>query len=141
MVMAIRFLLDTNILSEATKLRPNAQVIGRLAENSGQFAISAVTYHELMVGYLRLPASRKRQELEGYMRQSVAGVLTILPYDDKTARWHALERSRLMQSGKMPAYADGQIASIAAVNGLTLVTRNVKDFQHFQALTIENWFD
>lgn len=141
MVMAIHFLLDTNILSEVTKLRPNAQVIGRLAENSGQLAITAITYHELMVGYLRLPESRKRRELEVYMRQSIEGVLAILPYDDRTARWHATERARLMQSGKTPAYADGQIAAIAAVNNLTLVTRNVKDFQHFRDLTIENWFD
>ncbi|MEL7068495.1 MAG: type II toxin-antitoxin system VapC family toxin [Cyanobacteria bacterium J06581_3] len=139
--MAIHFLLDTNILSEVTKLRPNAQVMGRLAENSGRFAIAAITYHELMVGYLRLPSSRKRQELEVYMRQSIEGVLAISPYDNKAARWHAIERARLMQSGKTPAYADGQIAAIAAVNNLTLVTRNVKDFQHFQDLTIENWFD
>ncbi|MEM7792978.1 MAG: type II toxin-antitoxin system VapC family toxin [Cyanobacteria bacterium P01_C01_bin.118] len=139
--MAIRFLLDTNILSESTKLRPNAQVLGRLAENSGQFAIASVTYHELTVGYLRLPDSRKRRELEVYMSQSIEGILEILPYDNTAARWHAIERTRLSQSGKTPAYVDGQIAAIAAINNLILVTRNTSDFQYFQDLKVENWFE
>jgi tRNA(fMet)-specific endonuclease VapC len=141
MVMAIRFLLDTNILSEPTKRYPNDRVTYRLAENSGQLAIAAVTYHEMMVGYLRLPASRKRQEIEAYMGQSVEGVLTILPYCGRAARWHAIERTRLSQVGQTPAYCDAQIAAIAAVNNLTLVTRNINDFQHFQDLKLENWFE
>ncbi len=139
--MAIRFLLDTNILSEPTKLHPNDRVMHRLAENSGQFAIASISYHEVMVGYLRLPESRKRREIEAYMQQGIEGVLEILPYDDTAARWHAIERTRLMQTGKTPAYVDGQIAAIAAINNLTLITRNVSDFQYFQDLKIENWFE
>jgi tRNA(fMet)-specific endonuclease VapC len=45
------------------------------------------------------------------------------------------------QAGQTPAYCDGQIAAIAAVNNLTLVTRNINDFQHFQDLKLENWFE
>ncbi|MEO1404301.1 MAG: type II toxin-antitoxin system VapC family toxin [Cyanobacteria bacterium J06635_1] len=141
MVMAVCFLLDTNILSEPTKPRPNAQVMHRMAENSGQLAIASVSYHEVMVGYLRLPQARKRREIEAYMRQSVEGVLMILPYCETAARWHAMERVRLRQAGKTPAYLDGQIAAIAAINNLTLVTRNTSDFQYFQDLKIANWFE
>ncbi|MEM9008586.1 MAG: type II toxin-antitoxin system VapC family toxin [Cyanobacteria bacterium P01_F01_bin.86] len=139
--MVIRFLLDTNILSEPTKRHPNVRVMQQLAENSGQFAIASVSYHEVMVGYLRLPESQKRREIETYMQQSVDGVLEILPYDDTAARWHALERTRLMQAGKTPPYGDGQIAAIAATNNLTLVTRNTDDFQYFQDLQMANWFE
>ena len=139
--MAIRFLLDTNILSEPTKLHPNDQVMARLTKENGQFAIASISYHEVMMGYLRLPESRKRQEIEAYMQQSVEGVLEILPYDDTAARWHALERTRLMQAGKIPPYVDGQIAAIAATNNLILVTRNTKDFQYFHDLPIANWFE
>ncbi|MEO0758546.1 MAG: type II toxin-antitoxin system VapC family toxin [Cyanobacteria bacterium J06648_16] len=139
--MAIRFLIDTNILSEPTKLRPNDRVIRQLAANSAELAIAAVTYHEIMVGYLRLPASRKRREIEAYLRRNVDGVLPILPYDYTAAQWHAVERTRLSLTGQTPAYLDGQIAATAAINGLTLVTRNVSDFQHFQDLKIENWFE
>ena len=139
--MVIRFLLDTNILSEPTKRYPNMRVMQQLAANSGQFAIASVSYHEVMVGYLRLPESQKRREIETYMQQSVDGVLEILPYDNTAARWHALERTRLRQAGKTPPYGDGQIAAIAATNNLTLVTRNTDDFQYFQNLQMANWFE
>ena len=66
--------------------------------------------------------------------------LVILPYDEAAADWHADERARLSAIGLTPPFADGQIAAVAAVNGLVLVTRNVADFQHFQGLTIENWY-
>ena len=115
--------------------------MARLTEKNGQFAIASISYHEVMMGYLRLPESRKRQEIEAYMQQSVEGVLEILPYDDTAARWHALERTRLMQAGKIPPYVDGQIAAIAATNNLILVTRNTKDFRYFQDLPIANWFE
>jgi tRNA(fMet)-specific endonuclease VapC len=50
------------------------------------------------------------------------------------------ERARLIPSGLTPSYADGQIAAIAKVNNLILVTRNVADYANFQDLAIENWF-
>jgi predicted nucleic acid-binding protein len=50
------------------------------------------------------------------------------------------ERARLIPLGLTPSYADGQIAAIAKVNNLILVTRNVADYANFQDLAIENWF-
>ena len=67
--------------------------------------------------------------------------LPIFDYDLRAAQWHAEERARLSKVGKIPAYADGQIASIAFRNNLILVTNNVDDFQDFNGLVIENWFD
>jgi tRNA(fMet)-specific endonuclease VapC len=46
----------------------------------------------------------------------------------------------LSKFGKSPAFVDGQIASIAFTNNLTLVTNNVDDFQDLEGLVIENWF-
>lgn len=139
--MDIRFLLDTNILSEPSKPLPNAQVAARLAQNSGSLATATIVYHELMFGYFKMPDSRKKRVVETYIRRSIEGVLTLLPYCEAAALWHAAERVRLSTQGKAPAYADGQIAAIAATNNLTLVTRNVNDFQHFQDLKVENWFE
>jgi tRNA(fMet)-specific endonuclease VapC len=51
------------------------------------------------------------------------------------------ERARLVRLGLPPPIADGQIAAVAAVNSLILVTRNVADFANFRNLDIENWFD
>ena len=65
--------------------------------------------------------------------------MTILPYDEQAAEWHANERARLASLGQMPAFVDGQIAAVAKVNGLILVTRNTPDFEIFSGLKLENW--
>jgi len=43
--------------------------------------------------------------------------------------------------GKTAAYADGEIAAVAAVNDLVLVTRNIDDFRSYENLTLDNWFE
>lgn len=65
--------------------------------------------------------------------------MPVLPYDLAAATWLASERARLVTQGQTPAYADGQIAAIAFVNNLILVTNNVSDFANFQNLQLENW--
>jgi len=62
----------------------------------------------------------------------------ILPYDEAAA-WHSQERARLENLGRPAPYVDGQIAAIAHVNGLVLVTVNTKDFDQFRELKVENW--
>jgi len=64
----------------------------------------------------------------------------LLPYDTATVEWFARERGRLVAIGKTPAYADGQIAAVAQVNNLIVVTNNVKDYTDFQHLQLKNWF-
>jgi tRNA(fMet)-specific endonuclease VapC len=63
----------------------------------------------------------------------------ILPYDEAAATWHGEERARLEALGTPAPFVDGQIAAIAHVHGLVLVTTNDKDFTRFKVLTIENW--
>jgi len=55
------------------------------------------------------------------------------------AKWHACERARLQSIGKTPPFVDGQIAAIAYVNNLILVTRNITDFDSFSDLQIQSW--
>ena len=71
--------------------------------------------------------------------EAVGAVLPVLPYDQEAASWHARERARLGKRGRPPSAADGQIAAIASVNDLTLVTANVKDFRRFKDLVVEDW--
>lgn len=66
--------------------------------------------------------------------------MPFLPYDTAAAEWFAQERARLSAIGKTPSYADRQIAAVAQVNNLIVVTNNVKDYADFQNLQIENWF-
>lgn len=65
--------------------------------------------------------------------------MVILPYDERAAEWHASERARLIALGRTPSFVDGQIAAIAKVNSLILVTRNMSDFKEFSGLKLKNW--
>ncbi|CUS03911.2 putative nucleic acid-binding protein [Candidatus Promineifilum breve] len=133
------FLLDTNAISEPLRPSPNQQFLNRIQENEGRIAIAAVVWHELLYGCWRLPASKRRNAIERYLFDVVRTTMPILPYDAAAAQWHAAERARLTQIGRSPAFADGQIAAIAAVQGLTLVTANTADFANFEGVETVNW--
>lgn len=135
----LRYLLDSNILSEPMRPRPSALVVERLGAALDECATAAMVLHELEFGVVRLPASRRKAVLTQYLDQ-VVGRLAVLPYDAGAARWHARERARLSKRGKPPPFVDGQIAAVATTQGLILVTRNVADFTVFQGLAVENWF-
>ena len=137
--MTIRYLLDTNVLSEAIKSRPNEKMLARLVEHDGALATCSVVWHELTFGAARLAASKKRRAIEAYLDEAVRNTLPILPYDQEAATWHAKERARLGKSGNPPSAADGQIAAIAHVNDLIVVTANLKDFRRFKDLVVEDW--
>ena len=137
--MSIRYLLDTNVLSEPIKSDPNERVLEFLSEHDGELATCSVVWHELCFGAARLAASKKRRAIEAYLAEAVGAVLPILPYDQEAASWHARERARLGKRGRPPSAADGQIAAIASVNDLTLVTANVKEFRRFKDLGVEDW--
>jgi tRNA(fMet)-specific endonuclease VapC len=63
-----------------------------------------------------------------------------LPYDESAAAWHGIERARQEQVSRPAPYVDGQIAAVALVNDLILVTANVKDFGgKFSDLDVEDW--
>jgi tRNA(fMet)-specific endonuclease VapC len=136
----VTYLLDTNILSEPVVAKPNPLVMKRLEANRAACAISAVTWQETLFGCFLLPPGRRREQIENYLFRRVLPALPILAFDASAAQWQAEQRARLRRAGKSPSYPDAQIAAIAAVNRLVLVTRNVEDFQGFQGLTLENWF-
>jgi len=135
----LRYLLDSNVLSEPVRPRPSAAVVERLGATLDQCATAATVLHELEFGVVRLPPSRRRAVLMQYLDQVVAR-LPILAYDADAARLHARERARLSKRGRPPAFVDGQIAAVAKAHGLILVTRNVADFTVFEGLAVENWF-
>jgi len=139
--MAMKYLLDTNILSEPVRKSPNPSVVMRIQEAENALAIAATTWHELLFGVLRIPASRRRAALEQYLFNTIRTEIPILPYDAKAATWFAQERARLSGSGLSPSYPDGHVAAVAATNDLVLVTRNVTDFARFSDLRMENWFE
>jgi tRNA(fMet)-specific endonuclease VapC len=137
--VSLTYLLDTNIVSEPLRPAPNQQVLERLKRHEDEIALAAIVWHELLFGAYRLAPSARRSAIEQYLSQVIAPTIPVLPYDNRAAQWHAAERARLVSLGRTPPFADGQIAAIARINNLILVTVNTADFALFQDIQIEDW--
>jgi tRNA(fMet)-specific endonuclease VapC len=135
----MKYLLDTNVLSESVKTSPQRSVLELTERHQNEIVTAAPVWHELFYGCQRLPVSRKRQILETFLYDVLKPNMIIIPYNEQAAEWHAKERARLASMGQIPAFVDGQIAAIAKVNGLILVTRNTSDFNKYSGLKLENW--
>ncbi len=133
-------LLDTNVLSEPMRQQPDAAVMAQLAGGGHRLHTASVVIHELRYGVQRLPKGRRRARLESYVHGVLASGLTVLAYDTKASLWHGDQRASLEAQGVKPPFVDGQIAAIAATQGLVLVTRNISDFEVFDGLQLLNWF-
>ena len=137
--MTARFLLDTNVVSEPLRPLPSEGIMRHLRDHAGQMAIPAPVWHELRFVCVRLPRSRRRAAIERYLDDVVSASFPILDYDRRAADWHAVERARLVAAGRTPSFVDGQIAAIARVNELILVTLNQADFREFKGLRVRSW--
>lgn len=136
-----RYLVDANVLSEPLKPAPNPFVLSQIEATRAELATAAPVWHELLYGCYRLPESKRRATIEEYLWAVLAPSLLILSYDARAAEHHARERARLTSAGRTPPFFDGQIAAIAFVNELVLVTRNTADFAAFEDLQVENWWE
>ncbi len=126
------FLLDTNIPSEVSRPRPDANVTAWLSKQSqdSQF-LSVVTMGELRKGATLLQPSARRTQIEHLIEVLVPAWFAgrILPVTQAIAeRWGVLEGERQL-AGLPFGVADGMIAATALEHGLTVVTRNTKHFE------------
>lgn len=123
------YLLDTNIVSELRKPRPQAAVISWLESvDDSDLHISVVTLGEIQAGIeiTREQDPAKAAEIEAWADQ-VAAAYNVLPMDAATFRQWA----KLMHRQSDTVYEDAMIAATALVHKLTVVTRNVGDFKRF----------
>jgi tRNA(fMet)-specific endonuclease VapC len=137
--VTLKFLLDTTIASAPIAREPSRRVVKKLEQHGAYCAMAAPVWHELIYGSSRLPPGKQRTALEEYLHTVVRRCFPVLSYDDAAAEWHGRERARLEESGRTPPFVDGQIASIAHTQGLTLITANRKDFQWFRDLETADW--
>lgn len=135
------YLLDTCVVSELSRPRPNPGVVAWMSEaDAASLHLSAITIAEVRRGTLRLPVGKRRTSLSEWsenLRQCFAG--RALPIDETVAlRWAEIA-TRAEQSGRPGSFADGLIAATALDRGLTLVTRNVTDFEPFGVSLLNPW--
>ncbi|MEB3343588.1 PIN domain-containing protein [Okeania sp.] len=109
--MNLKYLLDTNIISESMRASPHPQVVNKLTINQLQICTATVVIHEFLYGCWRLPESKRRNFFQEYISDLILNV-PIFNYDLKSAQYHAKERTRLSKIGKIPSFIDSQIASI-----------------------------
>lgn len=125
------YLLDTNVPSEFSRDRPEPRVVQWLKNQpSAALFLSAVTIGEIRKGLTVLPASRRRSELETWFHTDLLVWFRnrILPVTHAVAdRWGVLDGQCQLRGTPLNT-ADGMIAATAVEHGLTVVTRNVKDF-------------
>lgn len=135
----MRYLLDTSIVSSPMSREPNREIVKRLEADGHECAIASPVWHELTYGCHRLPRGKRRETLEAYLQDVVLASFPVLAYGEAAAHWHGRERARLEDLGRPAPYVDGQIAAIAFVSDLVLVTANVKDFARFRGVNVVNW--
>jgi len=128
-----RYLLDTNIISDATKPVPSEPLLNWLAEQAdGDLFISSLTIAEIRRGILEKPAGRKRDQLEAWFSgpegPSTLFAGRILPFDEEAALTWARLMAEGTAKGKPRSALDAMIAAIALANGCIVVTGNEKDF-------------
>jgi predicted nucleic acid-binding protein len=128
-----RHLLDTNIISNATKPVPSAALLAWMAEQVDEdLFISSLTVAEIWRGLLEKAAGRKRRELEGWFsgpdgpQALFAG--RVLPFDEKAGLIWARLMAEGTATGRPRSPLDMIIAAIAEANDCVLVTDNEKDF-------------
>ena len=122
------FLVDSNVLSEVTKPEPDEGVVVWLKDNEEELAVDPIVIGELRTGILCLPSGARRKRLEEWF-QRVAGSLHCLSWDFETGmRWAQL-LANLRKAGLAMHLKDSLIAASALQHGLTVATRNERDFR------------
>ena len=120
------FLADTNIISELMRPLPDAGVVQwarRVDQRSASFTISAVTVDEIIFGLKWRPNASKMVWFTSFLRKA-----QVLGIDTEIARRAGELRADMARRGAVRQQPDMLIAATAQIHALTLVTRNVRDF-------------
>ena len=136
------FLLDTNVISEWVKQRPDPGVIAWLADvDEDRVFLSVVTLAELRHGIERLVDGSRRRRLDAWLRDELPLRFEgrLLPVDEAIAdRWGEVV-ARRETAGRPIGVMDAFIAATANVHALTLVTRNESDFESAVSEIVNPW--
>ena len=134
-------LLDTNVVSEGMRPLPDQRVMRWLdAQPAADLWISAVTVAEIRLGLALLPEGQRKRDLtdraEAMLREDFGE--GCLAFDGAAATDCAAIVAHRTRLGRPISVEDAQIAAIARAGGLTLATRNTKDFRDIEGLTLVN---
>ena len=136
------FLLDTVVVSELVRKSPSTAVLKWIdGQDEASLYLSVLTIGELEKGVARLPASVRRNRLLSWVRRDLVERFggRLLPIDTRTAaRWGSVAGESEKRGRPLPVI-DCLIAATALVHGLTVVTRNIGDFERCGATCVNPW--
>ncbi len=137
------FLIDTNVLSEYNRLDGPAPRVKRWLETTDRQSqyVSIITLAEIQKGIELLPDGKRRAQLERWLTHDLEAWFSgrILLVDRHVAMCWASLTARGSRMGRTLPAVDSLIAATALAHGLTIVTRNTKDFEGVGAETINPW--
>ncbi|TLQ01004.1 type II toxin-antitoxin system VapC family toxin [Nesterenkonia salmonea] len=134
--------LDTNVVSEVFRPRPNPGVVTWLESLTGHVAITAVTLAELRAGIERLADGKRKSALTTALNavlEQYRATQAILPFDDAAAEEYAAVLLVRERAGKPIHTADAQIAAICRAHRATCATRNINDFVDTGIELVDPW--
>jgi predicted nucleic acid-binding protein len=126
----IRYLLDTNVISETTRPNPDANVTRWLGLLSA-ITLPSVGLYELASGIQRLAAGKKRKFLQDWLNELLGSDCEVLPFDREAALSCAVLESQARRRGRTIEQRDLLILAIAKSQELGIATRNVAHFRGF----------
>lgn len=132
--------LDTNVLSELMRQRPDANVLKRI-DAEPDIAITAITVGEIQYGITRLPNGKRKSELQSTFQALLDKEFSghVLSYDQTAATHYGDLVTQREKIGQPISMADGQIAAICLSHHAQLATRNTKDFNHIGLDVVNPW--
>jgi len=135
-------LLDTNVVSEPIRRRPDRRVLDWLdAQVIETLYFSTIGLAELLLGVENLPVGRRRTALAAALEQQIADLFgdRIIPFDIPAAEAYARVVARAGSQGLAISIADGQIAGVAAANKLRIASREEQPFHAAGLVVINPW--
>jgi toxin FitB len=134
--------LDTNVVSEPLKPKPDAAVLKWLdAQDPQTLYITTINLAELLAGIELMPAGRKLAALKSALDSQIMPLFAgrVLQFDTKAATVFAQINAKVQSQGAAISFADCAIASIAQVNNFSVATRNLRDFKSTGVVLLNPW--
>ena len=122
-------LVDTNVLCEPAKPKPNAKVMDWLTDNDSHLLVSVLTLGEILKGIELLPTGKRRREMQAWFERIEAWAEDrLLPIDQDVMRTWGTYYARHLKRGRTLDVIDSLLGATALTHGLTVATRNGGDF-------------
>lgn len=135
--------LDTNVISEILRQKPDANVLNWLdLQDPTTLYLTSITLAEMEYGVRAMPGGKRRDKLEhairGIFEQDFSG--RVLSFDEASARSFGIHMAQARSSGRAIGQSDGMIAAIALSNGhCSIATRDMAPFEAMGANVINPW--